>query len=401
MAGANSQITEMQGFRSSSTVNSRMTRRRALALAGGMAASTVLARELVRPAAAWGAPTMQLDAIARTKGLRFGAAISASHLDDPTFVQLLRQQCSVITGENEFKWKYLEREQDHFDPSKALRISRFADENGLFMRGHTFAWNQDDRLPAWLLDMEADLKPNGGARLITVMNRHATFMANTFPNIRSWDCVNEALQVRDGQMKNSLYTRVLGEDFFDLAFELVREHAPRAQGVYNGNMCWEANGAHRAGVLRLLERSLTRGVRVEALGIQSHLGNTLGRKRDEKGWRKFLEQVQAMGLQVILTELDCADRNLKDKDPARRDAEIAAFAKGYLDLTLSFTNVSQVVTWGLSDKYSNLNRKSYPERRRRPDGLPMRGNPVDENFEPKPMFSAMAAALASAPERSF
>nr|WP_240511465.1 endo-1,4-beta-xylanase [Novosphingobium panipatense] len=351
------------------------------------------------PDVAFGAATMKLDTIARSRGLRYGTAVSASQLDDPELVRLLREECSVITGENEFKWKYLERKPDQFDPSKALRISRFADEHGFFMGGHTFAWNQDDRLPAWLLDRESELKANGGAKLITLMNRHATFLANTFPNIRSWDCVNEALQVRDGHMKNSLYTRVLGEDFFDLAFELMREHAPNAQGVYNGNMCWEANPAHRNGVLRLLERSLKRGVRLEALGVQSHLGNTLGRKRDEKGWRRFLEDVQGMGLQVIVTELDCADRNLKEKDFARRDAEVAAFVKGYLDLTLSFTNVAQVVSWGLTDKHSNLNRKSYPEKRRRPDGLSMRGDPFDDSLQPKPMYAAIASALAAAPQR--
>ena len=121
--------------------------------------------------------------------------------------------------------------------------------------------------------------------------------------------------------------------------------------------------------------------------------------RDERAWNRFLAELDAMGMTVLITELDCADRHLSDQEPARRDAEIAAFVKGYLDITLSHRNVSQIICWGLSDRYSNLNRDSYPTRSRRPDGLPMRGNPFDDALRPKPFYDAIATALAACPAR--
>lgn len=106
-----------------------------------------------------------------------------------------------------------------------------------------------------------------------------------------------------------------------------------------------------------------------------------------------------MGLDVLLTELDCSDKNIASRDTAERDAEVAAHCKGYLDLTLSFTNVREVIVWSLADKHSYLNRDSYPEHRRREDNLPMRGHPFDDRLRPKPMLTALSSALQTAPVR--
>lgn len=346
------------------------------------------------PRLGWG-----LDGIARRRSLRFGTAVNAAQLDDPSYQKLLVRDCSIITPENEFKWKWMETKRGTYNVKKAGRIYSFADTHGMAIRGHTFAWNNDDRVPQWMLGMESELRALGGRRLVDEMRRHATYLAKTFPHVNAWDCVNEALEVSTGDLANSVFTRILGERFFDISFGLMREYFPWANAVYNGNMSWEANPRHRNGVLRLLEGALKRGVRVDALGIQSHIGNTLGRQRDERGWRAFLEEVQGLGLEVSITELDCVDRHLAAKDPASRDREIAAYVKGYLDLTLSFTNVRTVIVWGLSDRYSNSNRPSYPVQRRRPDGLPMRDTPYDDRMEPKLLYHAIAAALEAAPER--
>ena len=346
------------------------------------------------PRKGWG-----LDGIARKRSLRFGTAVNAAQLDDPSYQKLLVRDCSVVTPENEFKWKWMEMKRGVYNVKKANRIYSFADTHGMAIRGHTFAWNNDDRVPQWMLGMESELRALGGRRLVDEMRRHATYLSKTFPHVNAWDCVNEALEVASGDLANSIFTRILGERFFDISFGLMREYFPWARAVYNGNMSWEANPRHRSGVLRLLEGALKRGVRIDALGIQSHIGNTLGRQRDERGWRAFLEEVQGLGLEVSITELDCTDRFLKTQDPVQRDREIAAYVKGYLDLTLSFTNVRAVIVWGLSDRHSNTNRPSYPVQRRRPDGLAMRDSAYDDNLEPKPMYRAIAAALEAAPER--
>lgn len=376
-----------------------MIDRRTMLSATAIAAAAPLSAVPVKAAVSEGELPQGLDGLARRRCLRFGTAVSARYLGESAYQALLVRDCSVITPENDLKWKWLEPRQGVYDLAKAKRINSFADTHGMAIRGHTFAWNDDDRVPPWLVAMEAELRPSGGRKLVDLMRRHARFLAETFPHVNSWDCVNEALHVQDGTLADSVFSRVLGERFFDIAFGLMREYAPWARAVYNGNMSWEQNPRHRAGVLRLLEGALKRGVRIDALGIQSHLGNTLGHGRNERDWRFFLEEIRGMGLEAVITELDCSDRHLETSDPQKRDAEVAAYVKGYLDLTLSFSNVRGVVTWALTDRHSNMNRPNYPEEKRRADGLPIRGTPYDDNLEAKPMYRAIAAALKAAPQR--
>jgi endo-1,4-beta-xylanase len=81
-------------------------------------------------------------------------------------------------------------------------------------------------------------------------------------------------------------------------------------------------------------------------------------------------------------------------DIAARDKAVAALGRGFLDLTLSFTQVNAVLCWGLADSYTWLQRRNP-----RADGLPKRPTPYDVALQPKPLRKAMAAAFRAAPPR--
>lgn len=340
-----------------------------------------------------------LDAIARSRGLRFGTAVSERQLANPELASLIAAECGIVGAENALKWKRLEPQQGRYQTADADSLARFAVRQHLQLRGHTFVWNQDNRIPTWMLANETSLAAEGAKGLIATMERHCDFVIRRYPQIASWDAVNEVIQVKDGAMRSSLFSRALGDRFIDLAFTMMREKAPRLQLVYNDYMSWDAKPEHRNGVLRMLEAALKRGVPIDALGIQSHIGNTLGRPIDELAWRRFLEQVEGMGLDIVITELDCSDRNIASQDPARRDAETAAFLKGYMDLTLSFSRVRQILAWSLSDYDSYMNRPGYPLERRRSDGLSLRGHFFDELCRPKLLAQAISDAILAAPIR--
>ncbi len=365
-------------------------------LRGAMNTGLALASPLPALATAGNAA---LATIAAARGISFGSAVSAQWLDDDDFTRLVRRECDSITAENSLKWKYLEPAKGIRKSSSATRITDFAERSGLAMRGHCFMWNHDERMPAWLVAMMQEWPRSRRQSLIRRMRGHADWLSQTFPGIASWDVVNEAIYPRTGEIRRTALSRLMGERFIDQAFEMMKVKAPGAQLVYNDTMNWGASSAHRNGVLRLLERLLARKVPIDALGIQSHLGNTLGRSRDETEWRLFLEEISGMGLDIIVTELDCSDRNVEDRDPVRRDEETAAYTKGYLDLTLDFPRVKQVTTWSLTDATSYMNRPGYPDYKRRPDGLALRGHPYDDRWQPKKMRSAIAEALRAAPLR--
>ena len=111
-------------------------------------------------------------------------------------------------------------------------------------------------------------------------------------------------------------------------------------------------------------------------------------------WSRFLDDAAGLEYSLMVTEFDVNDRKVEG-DITRRDAVVAQVGKTYMDITLANTAVKGFLCWGMDDPYSWLQQTTG-----RADGLPLRPTPYDDQFRPKPLRAAMAAALASAPERS-
>lgn len=339
-----------------------------------------------------------LKAIAKSRGLLFGSSLKWRQVDNNRLTDLFVRECDVIVAENAFKWKHMEREFEEYSLERADMISKFALANDLYLRGHTIVWNQDNRVADWMLEVEPELGTGGPKLVRGLIARQLRKMQRRYPHIKSWDVVNESVQLQDGSVRKSFFSRVLGDNFGDFAFQKARQIMPDTQLVYNDYMQWSSKPDHRDGVLKYLTGMVERGVPIDALGIQSHIAGSVG-DVDEKAWIRFMDDIKALGLDVIVTELDAGDSKVAAGDIASRDAETAAHVKAYLDVTLDYSNLKQVVLWGLTDLDTYANSKVYPKARRRPDGQDMRLHPYDAHLKEKPMRSAIAQALKSAPKR--
>ena len=228
---------------------------------------------------------------------------------------------------------------------------------------------------------------------------HVTTVCRHFGELpTSWDVVNETIDPATGAMRETVFTRVLGDRVIDITFHAARAVLPGTRLVYNDYMGWGAGDErHRAGVLRLLERLKRDGAPVDALGLQSHLGGESGlagpNAPQPQAWSAFLHEVTGLGLGLLVTELDV--RNPAPQPPAARDAADAAFVRDYLDLTLGFPQVSEVLCWGMVDRFSWLRHEAQ-----RPGAPPVRPLPYDDTYRTKPMREAIAVALRAAPTRS-
>lgn len=343
--------------------------------------------------------SVSLHDLAQTIGLRFGTAVSLTTMSDFDYADLVLHHSGTLVAENALKWQYLEPAEREYDDREARWLREFSEVNGKRMRGHCFLWNHHERMPPWLVDIAARTSRADAGEVTRHMWRHASYLARRFPEVECWDAMNEVIDPATGEMRKTHFTKAIGNRFFDLAFRIMADRFPETRLTLNETMSWEADGRHRDGVLRLLERARNRDLPLHALGIQSHIGKTLGRPRDERAWRDFLQHVQDMGFEVILTEFDCSDRNVTASDPVQRDREVAAHSKGYLDVTLDFANVREILVWSLGDGPSYTNRPGYPDWGRRADDLPLRAHPFDDQLRPKPMLQAVASSLRSAPVR--
>lgn len=375
-----------------------LDRRQALlGLGAAGLASPALAESKIQP----------LKSLAAGKGLVFGSAVGAGpkgsltgSFEDARYRAILADECGVLVPENELKWYVLRPAEKTFAFERADRIAAFAAEHGAALRGHTLLWHHPQWFPAWLKDYDLGSRP--AARVEAMLAEHVDRVCGRYPQIYSWDVVNETVDPADGALRRTVFSDAMGgvEPVLDASFHLARKAAPKARLVYNDYMSWEAgNEKHRHGVLKLLEGFRKRNVPVDALGIQSHIGaenadsfTGFGRPQ-EKEWRAFVDEAVGMGYDLALTEFDVHDKGLP-VDFAARDAAVAAYGKAYLDLMLSYRQTKELLAWGMVDKYSWLQNQWL-----RQDKAPKRPTLYDDAYAPKPLREAVAQALRDAPAR--
>lgn len=338
-----------------------------------------------------GAPSNAPDSLgarATANGLIYGAAIQASMLSDAPYAAAFAAEASLIGAENDFKWAATQPAMNSFNFVPGDAVAGFARANGQLLRGHNLAWHMSN--PAWL---QQTLTPSNGHDIL--VNHISTVAGHYAGQMHSWDVVNEGVLVSDGRpdgLRNSLWLMALGPGYIDLAFQTAAAADPQALLVYNEyglENSDNASVAKRQAVLSLLQGMLSRGVPVQALGIQGHLSGSVHSFAAES-FTSFLNSVSQLGLKILITELDVDDSSLP-ADIATRDAQVGVDYGEFVTAALSVPAVIQVMTWGLSDQHSNLNN-SHP----RPDGLPQRPLPLDANLARKPAWNALATALDNA-----
>ncbi|WP_158548876.1 endo-1,4-beta-xylanase [Parvularcula marina] len=334
------------------------------------------------------------------KGMRFGTAINTgtgSTFNDNNYLNLVREECNVAVAENDLKWQAIRPSPDMFTFTGGDALVNFAQTENIGFRGHTLLWEDETRYPSWFDTYDFGADPAMEAeRLLT--EHISTVGARYQGQIDSWDVVNEAVNPGNGAYRSSPFSRNLGsmEAVLDIAFQTARDTLPNTQLVYNDFMSWGTGNAHRDGVLTLLEGMITRGAPIDALGVQSHIfagtGNFGG--IDEAAWRSFLNDVTSLGLDLVITEFDINDQNLP-ADIATRDGLIADYTTAYLGLMLEYSQLRDVLCWGLVHRYSWM-QNFQP----RSDGLQKRSTPFDDSYQPTPMYDAIAAAFEATTARS-
>lgn len=340
---------------------------------------------------------------AAAKGIRFGSAVAwsaagadAGSFANPGYAALLERDCAILVPENELKWQAIRPDAARFDFTRFDAILAYAEAKGMAMRGHTLLWHQRRWMPGWA---ESHDYGAGTAEATRILTEHIRTVCRRYgARITSYDVVNEAVDPASGALYETALSQALGgaQATLDLAFRTARAEAPAAQLVYNDYMGWEGGATHRAGVLALLRGFRDRGVPVDALGIQSHIGIYSGTPvatlaaNQSPAWRAFLDDVVALGYKLVITELDVRDTGLP-AEIAPRDQAVADYTRLYLELMLSYPQLRDVLVWGMSDKYSWL--QSFEPRA---DGQLRRACPYDAALQPKRMQNAIHAAIAGA-----
>jgi endo-1,4-beta-xylanase len=379
-------------------------------LAGLLGAVAGMAVSAPTPAQAATGPD-SLDALAKAKGFAgFGSCAGggaedfASSFNDAGVRAIHQRDCGILVCENETKWVALRPNPKEYSFYLADRMVDFAAANNMLMRGHTLLWQKTQYFPKWLVNYDFGTRPAAEAERI--LREHITTVCSHFgTRIFSYDVVNETVDEITGEIRQTPFTRHLGDNAIDICFDAAHKAAPHAKLVYNDYMGWGANSArHRDGVLKLLARLKANKAPVHYLGVQSHIGpgtnpesqgpNSFSAS-DQAAWKQFLDAVVAMDLRLCLTEFDVSERGTPSDIP-ERDRFMADLAKHYLDFMFAYRQTDYLMAWGMMDNYSWLQQYGG----KRPDGMIKRPSLYDGNYQPKPLRQAIADAFRNAPPRA-
>ncbi|HNX94603.1 MAG TPA: endo-1,4-beta-xylanase [Holophaga sp.] len=336
-------------------------------------------------------------------GVYLGAAVNQRVSDgaDAADRAIVLKHFNSVTPENLLKWEAVHPKADSYNFEPADRYVEMGTAAGMFVVGHTLVWHQ--QTPRWVFQNEAG-KPVDRETLLTRMHEHIKAVAGRYRGrIGGWDVVNEAFE-DDGTLRQTGWSRCIGPDFIEKAFEFAHEADPNAQLYYNDFNLWKP--AKRKAVEKLVASLKAKGIRIDAVGEQAHY-NIAGPTLDEI--EAVIMGLSAQGVKVALTELDMdvlptspdmwgADlskqRALKTETniytnglPDKEQKRLGEHYAGLFRLIKKHQAVfSRVTFWGVTDRNSWLN--DFPIRGR--VNYPLLWG---RDGKPKPAFFAVMEAL--------
>jgi endo-1,4-beta-xylanase len=334
-----------------------------------------------------------------------GAAINEAEISgsDARGDEILATQFDSISPENVLKWERVHPGPDKYNFDLADKYVALGEKNHMFIVGHNLVWHS--QVPGWVFH---DDKGNLVDRetLLKRMHDHiATVVGRYKGRIQSWDVVNEALN-DDGTLRQSLWLKIIGDDFIIKAFQYAHEADPQAQLNYNDYSL--ENEPKRSGAIALIKKLQAAGIPVSTVGIQGHdsLNWPSAQLEDET-----ISLFAKLGVKVAITELDIdvlprgvrsntadvgynikSDPKLNPYPDALPAAQQQELAQRYADLFAVYVKhadvVNRVTLWGVTDSDSWLN--NWPVRGR--TSYPLL---FDREGKPKPAFDAVIKAAAS------
>ncbi len=338
-----------------------------------------------------------------------GAAINAAQIagQDVRGDAIVTSQFNSISPENCLKWLLVHPQPGKYDFTVPDQYVAFGQKHHMFIVGHNLVWH--NQVPAWVFHDDKGNLLTRDALLARMRDHIHTVVGRYKGRIQSWDVVNEALN-EDGTMRDSLWHKIIGDDFIEKAFQYAHEADPQAQLTYNDYNL--ENEAKRNGAIKLVKKLQAEGIPITTVGIQDHDHLDFPTAEQEDA---AISAFGALGLKVAISELDInvlpnagqqptADVTLKiaqnkalnpypDGLPDSVQQQLAArYAELFRVFLKHRGTVTRVTFWNVSDGDSWLNdwpvegRKNYPLL-------------FDRNGQPKPAYDAVIRVASEKPSR--
>ncbi len=248
-----------------------------------------------------------------------------------------------------FYWSRFEPEQGRPDTDRLAATARWFRERGVAVKGHPLVWHT--LAPQWLLPRTDD------AVLATTRARIAREVTTFAGLVDTWDAINEVVIMPVFTAEENAITRLAQREgrvgMVRLAFETARAANPKATLLIND---FDLGPEYE----QLIEECLAAGIRIDAIGLQSHM---------HQGWwgeektQRILVRYERFGLPLHWTETTLVSGHLMPKEivdlndyqvdswPTTPEGEArqADELERHYHTLFAHPLVQMVTYWGLSD----------------------------------------------------
>ena len=314
---------------------------------------------------------------------------------DTASVKIIKKHFNSIVAEDCMKSANIHPEEDRYNFEQADQFVKFGQENNMAIIGHCLIWHS--QLAPWFC---VDQKGNNVSAEVLKqrMKDHITTIVSRYKGkIKGWDVVNEAIE-EDGSYRKTKFYEILGEEYIPLAFQYAHEADPDAELYYN-DYGMNVPG-RRDAVVKLVNSLKAKGLRIDAVGMQGHMGMDYPTIED---FEASMLAFAGTGVKVMITEWEMSalptvheTANISDTVafskamnpypealPDSVSAVWNARMKAFFNLFLKHADIVERVTaWGVSDGDSWKN--NFPVRGRKEYPLLF-----DRNYEMKPFLKEL------------
>ena len=289
--------------------------------------------------------------------------------------KVVKRHFNSIVAENCMKCEVIHPKEDRFDFTEADRLVRFGEENDMAVIGHCLIWHS--QLAPWFCVDEQGKTVSADILKERIKKHIQTIVTHYKGRIKGWDVLNEAIESY-GSWRKSPFYEILGEEYIPLIFQYAHEADPEAELYYND---YGMDGkAKRDKVVELVKMLKDRGLRIDAVGMQGHMG------MDYPSVSEFEASILAFaatGVKVMVTEWDMSalptarmGANISDTVSYKQslnpypdglpDSVSVAWnnrMKEFFGLFLKHSNIiTRVTAWGVTDGDSWKNNFPVPGR---------------------------------------
>jgi GH35 family endo-1,4-beta-xylanase len=264
-------------------------------------------------------------------------------------------------------WAEFEPVRGRPDTARLHATARWFVDRGCAVKGHPLVWHT--LTPPWLRDVAQDA-------VADVVRERVTREVHDFGDvIRTWDAINEVVIMplfdKEPNAVTDLAARLGRVETVRLAFETARAADPGLTLLLND---FNMSPAYE----RLVEECLEAGIRIDALGLQSHMHQGYS---GEERTLEVLDRFARFGLPLHLTETTLLSGDLMPRDiidlndyqvdawpstPEGEERQADELARHYSTL-VRHPAVQAVTYWGFTDDGAWL---GAPSGLTRADGSP-------------------------------